>query len=727
MNPSLTKYFATGLILFTTLLVFGYLRTDAHYSEHLTYNEQTIQMNNALWQAFSVTLSTQKAEQAYLLAVEHQDQRQLNEALSYLQQSLEFSDLIAQTSPALAGNLVGQIADLQESLRRGGLDIEDPAATRIAEDFSAAIQAAETSASLARTSFEESFRLSRTIEYQLQSTYELAVAVSSLLIVVIGWLFWRQRQLNGELSRNQNQLSASEQRFSLAMRGANDGLWDWDLTTDNVYYSPRWCEMLGYRQDELGTTLETWGNLVHPDDETRALKMVDDYVQGTIDSFEIEFRMRHKDGHWVDLLSRAFLHRKDDTPVRLVGTHVDISEHKRIQLELEQAREKAEAASRSKSDFLATMSHEIRTPMNGVTGMISLLLDTRLNSEQREFATVIQESAQALLLIINDVLDFSRLEQGHLNIESIPFNLHHTVSSVIALLKSQALNKGIALSTDLSQLPDQQITGDPGRVRQILMNLIGNAVKFTDSGEVSVTVSTLQRNNQAWLRFEIQDSGIGIPEENIPQLFESFVQADSSITRNYGGSGLGLAISKGLVGAMGGEIGVQSQLNTGSLFWFEVPTTFVATAVSEAACEGNFTVPDFDAEQPGALEILIVEDNVTNQMVISKLVQNLGHRTDIVSDGQEAVDAVSQKRYDLVYMDVRMPRMDGITACTLIRAHEGEHEHTPIIALTANATSDDVQACLAAGMDGFLSKPVNKDKVQGSLRHLTASRSNPTA
>ena len=393
---------------------------------------------------------------------------------------------------------------------------------------------------------------------------------------------------------------------------------------------------------------------------------------------------------------------------RLYRSHLERLEIERRQAEV-------------KSQFLANMSHEIRTPINGVIGMTTLLLNTRQTEEQHEYTKTIFTSANALLAVINDILDLSKVEAGKLDIRSGPVSVTRAASDAIAIIRPQADGKQLKLTANIdTQLP-AFIRTDGGRLRQVLLNLLSNAVKFTEKGSVSLRISCAAAGR---LLVEITDTGIGIPGDAVRRLFQPFTQLDNSDSRTFGGTGLGLSISKRLVELMGGEIGVESEAGRGSTFWFWLPYEPAEGAETPAPADAMPVLEP--ANTSGGSRILVVEDNLVNQRVVMRLLEKLGYSAECVDNGQRAVQLVLQNRYTLVLMDCQMPVMDGLQATREIRSRESGHR-TPIVALTAGALRSDEENCLGAGMDGFIAKPIDLTKLSALLGHWHGRPSPETA
>jgi PAS domain S-box-containing protein len=514
-------------------------------------------------------------------------------------------------------------------------------------------------------------------------------------------------------------LRASEERWQLALQGNNDGLWDWNARTNEVFHSARWKQILGYQEHELPSSTQEWESRVHPEDLPRVQRELQDHLDRKTRFYITEYRIRTRDGSYIWVLARGqALWDEAGNPVRMVGSHSDITERKLSEEALRRARDEAEAGNRAKSEFLANMSHEIRTPMAGVLGMIDLVLLTPITPQQKEYLETARYSADSLLVLLNEILDLSKIEAKRLDLAPVAFSIRQSVDGAVRLFAVRAQEKGLALTSTVAEDIPDRLVGDPLRIRQILLNLVGNAIKFTDAGSVTVRAMVQSRTGSTTLlRVEVTDTGIGIPAGKHELVFDRFRQADGSMSRRHMGSGLGLTISAHLVDLMGGGIGLRSDEGKGSTFFFTLPLELAnVNEASPSAAAPSATQPPAAAHR---LRILVAEDNVVNQKLAALLLKHEGHDVTVVGDGNAAVRAVAQDSFDVVLMDLQMPQMDGFEATAAIRAAEaGTGRHLRIVALTAHAMKDDHDKCLKAGMDDYLTKPIDSARLRSALMDL---------
>ncbi len=550
--------------------------------------------------------------------------------------------------------------------------------------------------------------------------------LTAMAVIVFNiMLFYTQnRRYDAEQS-----LRDTEQRFALAIQGTNDGIFDWDLKTGKVFYSRQFFGMLGQDREAFIGTIDDFRDLIHPDDLHKVWQYIERYLHHEISEYSNSFRLRHESGRWSWVNSRAkAIFNRDGEAIRMVGANIDITYMKEYQEKLKSEKQMAEKANRAKSDFLAHMSHEIRTPLTAISGIAEIFQkdSDSLNSKQQQLARTLASSTSTLKDLVSDILDFSKIESGELELTHENFKLDDLFQQVISIMSVNARAKGLEFIFKYSNTKGMDFFGDKTRFRQILINLVGNAIKFTEKGNVTVAATAEEREGTQFLEIIVSDTGIGIAHENQDIIFERFKQADSSVSRRYGGTGLGLPISRNLAQLMGGSIFVESEPGKGSSFTLLLP---IRDAAAPAETENKILSQKLSEKIRTALSgenrILMVEDYEGNIVVIGYILDEIGCHYDVARTGLEALNLWKEKHYDLVLMDIQMPEMDGFTATTQIRIMEGEKDlpRTPIIGMTAHALVGDKDKCIAAGMDAYLPKPIVETDLKAQIfKYLNRER-----
>gem|GEM_PF-2353804 len=506
------------------------------------------------------------------------------------------------------------------------------------------------------------------------------------------------------IKEQEKELEDSEFRWKFAIEGSGDGLWDWNLENNSVYFSPQWKKMLGFEENEIEASLEEWSRRVHPKHLENVFADVNAHMEEKTDVYRNEHQVLCKDGSYKWILDRGIVVKRDNNnkPLRMIGTHTDIDAQKNLESELLKAKELAEQASQSKSSFLANMSHEIRTPMTGLLGFVDRLQKAEENPEKIKQFQTIRKSGETLMNIINDILDFSKIESGKMEIEYSPILLQKFFEEAPQIFQQIASTKNINILNAMHENIPECILGDKTRLKQILFNLMSNAIKFTHDGG-NVTLQAYYKDKEKLLHVAVIDTGIGIAKEQQKKIFEAFSQEDVSTTRKFGGTGLGLSISLHLINLMGGALKLESEVGKGSTFYFDIPVDVCSTKVQEST-----TIEEYgDIQIQG--HVLVVEDNKTNQMLLGMILDDNGLSYDIADNGAEGILKYKYNKYDVILMDENMPIMNGIEATKILR--EEHKSKIPIIAVTANALIQDRERFLEAGMDDYISKPYTEGDI----------------
>ena len=538
------------------------------------------------------------------------------------------------------------------------------------------------------------------------------------------------------LKQAEQEIRAAEEKYRKIFENAIEGIFQTSVEGRFINANPALAHIYGYGTPEnlMTSVHDIWDQIYVSKDRRREFT---ERVErdGSVSDFVSQVYRKNGEVIWISEHARCVRNDKGQV-VYYEGAIEDITSRKEAEQAMAMARDAAIESARLKSEFLANMSHEIRTPMNGIIGMTGLLLDMEMSQRQHDFTRTISESAEALLKIINDILDFSKIEAGMMTFDEIDFNPNDVVSGVVDLFAGQAVGKHLKISANVPLGLSEGLRGDPGRLRQVLANLVGNAVKFTEEGSISVNVEIMESvGTEVLLMFSVTDTGIGISQEQAEKLFQAFVQADGSTTRRYGGTGLGLAISKRLIAQMGGEIGVRSERGHGSTFWFSA--RFQRSATIATAAKGTRSpsvASDHREREPMSLDvgagfnILVAEDSPVNQKIMSYQFQKLGHTVRLEPDGDAVLAAAAQTDYDIIFMDCQMPGKDGYEATRQIRMNEaGGARRAWIVAITANAMAGDRERCLEAGMDDYLSKPVRTEELAAAIERWKVAHGRATS
>ncbi len=520
-----------------------------------------------------------------------------------------------------------------------------------------------------------------------------------------------------------------ERKCKFALEGGQFGVWELDIVNKKLCHLNNWEKNLGYEENKLNNELDTWLSLIYPDDLPKITDKYNKHIQSK-EEYVIEYRIRCYDNSykWIRSKGRISEWQEDGRPRKMIGTHEDISKERLIQEELKEKceqlelmKQEAESANKAKSQFLANMSHEIRTPMNGIITTIQLLQVSNLTKEQRRYVNLLKNSAENFIAIIDSILDISKLESGKIELNNEPFNLEETINSIFDNFLVAANAKGLEAGCYKDPKIDYEVIGDELRIKQILTNLLSNAVKFTDEGYISFRTKLIcSDGDKQTIEFSVKDTGIGIDESYKPKIFEIFSQGDLSKKKKYMGTGLGLAIAKQLAELMNGRIHFDSEVGKGSTFYFTCTLKKKRSSLNFAAQNGIGEKDSAEQKEKHNRSannkvILCIEDNLINQEIMESIISRRGYKYLAAYDGNEALEKLKKNRVDLILMDIQLPGLNGYEVTRIIRNMEDGKKNIPIIAMTAYAMHEDRDKCIQAGMDDYISKPIDIDKLYSML------------
>lgn len=707
-----------GLVFCTFLLVKG----ESRIGEESKNVQQSLQTLFELKTANLLVEKIMLSQQGYMIFGDQQfiiDYEEAKEALSKTLVDLSLIWQEDQLQRGILGSVRQKISELESELEnRASIRLTVNTAemvaintkigdleNRISETFDALVTEGKSLLDAQSLSAEKKTK-------QNEQLLVVAAGIAMLLIVsIVANFIFRQgyrRLLTG-------QVSEEEEVLELAVESTKDGIFDWNIKTGDVNYSDQFLAILGYERDEFKGNFDDFTDRLHPEEKEIVHNYINLYLTGRLSEYSNIFRMRHKSGHWIWIKSRGSVILDDkDEPARFVGTVADISAEKDYELKLQAAIHKAEAANVAKSDFLAHMSHEIRTPLTAITGVAEILIQNahELDQKKQKLVKALHSSSISLKDLISDVLDFSKIESGELQLEETSFSLQDVFTHITSIMSVRTSEKKLGFVFEYEDVKDIEYYGDPVRIRQILINLIGNAIKFTEQGHVHVKASKEDQNDFSILKIDVEDTGIGISKEQKDLIFERFKQADATVSRKFGGTGLGLPISKKLASLMGGNIEVKSEIGKGSVFSLVLPFTGGAKLNTEDSEQSEAhrrkRIDELKAQIEEAQKVLLVEDYEGNITVLGHVLEDMDVEFDIARTGLEAVNLWKENHYGLILMDIQMPEMDGFTSTKLIRSIESEKslDRTPIVGMTAHAMVGDKTKCIDAGMDDYLPKPI---------------------